>query len=412
MPPTSRSRPASGVAIGKVRYSRKLGRWRILPSHNGPSHTDRTWAGRERRPRRPLTCVTGRLHTVESGRCLRMPDVLRRLRLAIAGVVTESAARMSRRQMLSALSVAGVGAACHWQVPAYAAQAPSAAGTLPLAPLNRFPRMVQEFFVSASAVQQQRLEPLGGLENEGRRRGLRPLGPGEDPGLLRPVAREDAAQPPRHRRRRARRLPHRESDLREPARTSSSRPICMSRRAARCRCPASSDVRALGQRQGGRGVPVLRQGLARLGYVVLIFDPDRPGRTAAIRRRELEAGRRRARASASTCYAGNQQFLVGEFFGAWRAWDGIRALDYLLTREEVDPRHVGVTGNSGGGTMTTWLCGLERRWTMAAPELLRHDASPQHGERAARRHASSARRGRSRWASTTPTSWRRWPPSR
>jgi dienelactone hydrolase/pimeloyl-ACP methyl ester carboxylesterase len=64
---------------------------------------------------------------------------------------------------------------------------------------------------------------------------------------------------------------------------------------------------------------------------------------------------------------GNQQFLVGEFFGAWRAWDGIRALDYLLSRPEVDPRHVGITGNSGGGTMTTWLCGVEQRWTMAAP---------------------------------------------
>ncbi|TXT34812.1 MAG: hypothetical protein FD138_1594, partial [Planctomycetota bacterium] len=66
-------------------------------------------------------------------------------------------------------------------------------------------------------------------------------------------------------------------------------------------------------------------------------------------------------------HAGNQQFLVGDFFGAWRAWDGIRALDYLLSREEVDPKHVGITGNSGGGTMTTWLCGLERRWTMGAP---------------------------------------------
>ncbi|MFM8271406.1 MAG: alpha/beta hydrolase family protein, partial [Gemmata sp.] len=64
---------------------------------------------------------------------------------------------------------------------------------------------------------------------------------------------------------------------------------------------------------------------------------------------------------------GNQQFLVGEFFGSWRAWDGIRALDYLLSREEVDPQHVGITGNSGGGTMTTWLCGVESRWTMAAP---------------------------------------------
>ena len=66
-------------------------------------------------------------------------------------------------------------------------------------------------------------------------------------------------------------------------------------------------------------------------------------------------------------HGGNQQLLVGEFFGSWRAWDGIRALDYLLTRPEVDPTRVGVTGNSGGGTMTTWLCGLEQRWTMAAP---------------------------------------------
>ena len=66
-------------------------------------------------------------------------------------------------------------------------------------------------------------------------------------------------------------------------------------------------------------------------------------------------------------YAGNQQVLVGEFFGTWRAWDGIRALDYLVTRDEVDRSIVGITGNSGGGTMTTWLCGLDDRWTMAAP---------------------------------------------
>src|SRR5687768_11689012 len=66
-------------------------------------------------------------------------------------------------------------------------------------------------------------------------------------------------------------------------------------------------------------------------------------------------------------HVGNQQFLVGEFFGAWRAWDGIRALDYLLTRPEVDPQHIGLTGNSGGGTDAAWLCGVETRWTMAAP---------------------------------------------
>jgi dienelactone hydrolase len=59
--------------------------------------------------------------------------------------------------------------------------------------------------------------------------------------------------------------------------------------------------------------------------------------------------------------------LVDQRFWTWRAWDGIRALDYLMSRKEVDSRHVGITGNSGGGTMTTWLCGVEDRWTMAAP---------------------------------------------
>lgn len=107
------------------------------------------------------------------------------------------------------------------------------------------------------------------------------------------------------------------------------------------------------------------QGLARLGYVVLIFDPIGQGERLQYVDADLKP--RRGIGVSEHLHAGNQQHLVGEFFGAWRAWDGIRALDYLLTREEVDPQHVGVTGNSGGGTLSTWLCGLERRWTMAAP---------------------------------------------
>ena len=107
------------------------------------------------------------------------------------------------------------------------------------------------------------------------------------------------------------------------------------------------------------------QGLARLGYVVLIYDPIGQGERLQYPDEQLKSqigvGVR------EHLYAGNQQFLIGEFFGSWRAWDGIRALDYLLTRKEVDPKRIGVTGNSGGGTMTTWLCGVERRWTMAAP---------------------------------------------
>ena len=107
------------------------------------------------------------------------------------------------------------------------------------------------------------------------------------------------------------------------------------------------------------------QTLARLGYACLIFDPIGQGERLQYVDENLKP--KRGIGVAEHLHAGNQQFLVGDFFGSWRAWDGIRALDYLLSREEVDPKHVGITGNSGGGTMTTWLCGLERRWTMAAP---------------------------------------------
>jgi dienelactone hydrolase len=107
------------------------------------------------------------------------------------------------------------------------------------------------------------------------------------------------------------------------------------------------------------------QGLSRLGYITLIFDPI--GQGERLQYVDESLGPRRGTGTSEHLYAGNQQFLVGEFFGSWRAWDGIRALDYLLTRPEVDPKNVGVTGNSGGGTMTTWLCGLDQRWTMAAP---------------------------------------------
>lgn len=108
------------------------------------------------------------------------------------------------------------------------------------------------------------------------------------------------------------------------------------------------------------------QGLARQGYVVLIFDPIGQGERFQYPDERLEKSTVGA-GVLEHLHAGNQQFLVGEFFGTWRAWDGIRALDYLLSRPEVDSQHVGITGNSGGGTMTMWLCGLDPRWTMAAP---------------------------------------------
>lgn len=127
-------------------------------------------------------------------------------------------------------------------------------------------------------------------------------------------------------------------------------------------------VGSCGHSTTGKAEPAYQsfaQGLARMGYVALIFDPI--GQGERLQYAHLPKGPRPGIGVGEHLLAGNQQFLVGEFFGAWRAWDGIRSLDYLLSREEVDPKHVGITGNSGGGTMTTWLCALDDRWTMAAP---------------------------------------------
>lgn len=132
--------------------------------------------------------------------------------------------------------------------------------------------------------------------------------------------------------------------------------------------PAPGVVGTCGHSANGKAAETYQsfaQGLARQGCVVLLYDPIGQGERLqyvdAQFKSLLGAGTR------EHLHAGNQQFLVNEFLGSWRAWDGIRALDYLLSRGEVDPNRVGVTGNSGGGTMTTWLCALEQRWSMAAP---------------------------------------------
>jgi pimeloyl-ACP methyl ester carboxylesterase len=62
-----------------------------------------------------------------------------------------------------------------------------------------------------------------------------------------------------------------------------------------------------------------------------------------------------------------QMALTGDWIGRWFAWDGIRALDVLLRQEQVDPARVGVTGVSGGGTMTAYAAACDQRVTMSAP---------------------------------------------
>ena len=54
-------------------------------------------------------------------------------------------------------------------------------------------------------------------------------------------------------------------------------------------------------------------------------------------------------------YFGNMCFLSGVSSAKYFIWDGIRAIDYLLTRKEVDPENIGATGFSGGGTVSAYL---------------------------------------------------------
>ena len=64
---------------------------------------------------------------------------------------------------------------------------------------------------------------------------------------------------------------------------------------------------------------------------------------------------------------GKHLALCGEWFGAWRTWDAVRGLDYLAGRPEVDPSRLCVTGNSGGGTLTTFVAAADPRPVAVAP---------------------------------------------
>ena len=65
--------------------------------------------------------------------------------------------------------------------------------------------------------------------------------------------------------------------------------------------------------------------------------------------------------------AGIGALLVGRSTAGYRVWDGIRSLDYLASRPEIDPRRLGCTGCSGGGTLTSYLMALDDRILAAAP---------------------------------------------
>jgi dienelactone hydrolase len=48
-------------------------------------------------------------------------------------------------------------------------------------------------------------------------------------------------------------------------------------------------------------------------------------------------------------------------------WTGIRGIDYLVSRPDVDPQRIAVTGISGGGSATFWISAADERVKVAVP---------------------------------------------
>jgi dienelactone hydrolase len=64
---------------------------------------------------------------------------------------------------------------------------------------------------------------------------------------------------------------------------------------------------------------------------------------------------------------GAQSLLIGEAAGRYFIWDAMRAVDYLVSRPDVDAERLGAAGCSGGGALTTFTAALDPRLKVAIP---------------------------------------------
>ena len=111
---------------------------------------------------------------------------------------------------------------------------------------------------------------------------------------------------------------------------------------------------------------------ARRGFVVLCYDG--PGQGERIqtfdfitRRPFVHPGTTEYFVTTEHGYLGSYAFLAMGSFARYLLWDGIRALDYLEQRGDVDTTRIACTGASGGGTQTRQLAALDERIRVAIP---------------------------------------------
>ncbi|WP_339922136.1 acetylxylan esterase [uncultured Cyclobacterium sp.] len=107
--------------------------------------------------------------------------------------------------------------------------------------------------------------------------------------------------------------------------------------------------------------------LVKKGFVVFGFDPVGQGERLEYfdheTNKDLVGGPTKQHS-----YPGAQAFVAGSSEARHMIWDGIRVVDYLLTRKEVDPERIGITGRSGGGTQSSYIAAFDERINASAPE--------------------------------------------
>ena len=103
--------------------------------------------------------------------------------------------------------------------------------------------------------------------------------------------------------------------------------------------------------------------LARNGIAAFCYDPIGQGERSQI----LPAEGRKLSSVAEHFLIGAGSVLLGVNTARYRIWDGMRGIDYLTTRKDIDGTKIGCTGCSGGGTLTSYIMALDERVGFAAP---------------------------------------------
>lgn len=107
--------------------------------------------------------------------------------------------------------------------------------------------------------------------------------------------------------------------------------------------------------------------LVKKGFIVFAFDPV--GQWERLEYFDPKTGKSIVGGPTTEhSYPGAQAFITGSSQARYMIWNGIRAVDYLLTRKEVDPARIGITGRSGGGTQSAYIAAMDDRIYAAAPE--------------------------------------------